>query len=376
MASFELPTPLAPSLTPSTMPAAQVRQYSWHQYAVKDVSVKRREFVGKNKQANPVSTFLPQQDPLIMKAHLVQVVRKVGKSERSRGKKQLFSSPNYLSKSRERNMTSLVSTCQKLEEGNSACSVMRRPNNSDMNSFNHISRPTSGMCTHKNIVVKGKEELKFKSQAEVNCQNRGDVINSRVIIASPSSDVITRESSVNKPIAKKRLTKKRSLMLSEGNVKSLLGLSSQPFVLITFLLSLIISIGGLANVKLHGSKSFVGNSLESCKSRAASVRYNLREFLATVATINEGLCFCINTARILVNNKQLIGYARILRPRKRDEEAFLSQYLERARKLTRFNSTTRSHDFSNSLLWNVGTEYFGGKMFSHIYIPIRGLLYF
>ena len=73
-ASFELPTPLAPLPTPSTMPAAQVRKYSWHHYSLKDVSAKRREFVGKNKQANIVSTFLPQQDPLVVKAHLVQVV--------------------------------------------------------------------------------------------------------------------------------------------------------------------------------------------------------------------------------------------------------------------------------------------------------------
>ena len=211
-------------------------------------------------------------------------------------------------------------------------------------------------------IRKEKEELKFKSQAEVNCRNQSDVINSRVIIASPSSDVTTRESGINKPIAKKRHARKRSLMLSEGNVKSSLRLSSQIFVLITFLLSLIISIGGgLANVKLHESKSFVGNSLESCKFRAASVRYNLRELLATVTTINEGLCFCINTGRILVNNKQLIGYARISRPRKRDEEAFLSQYLERARKLARLNSTTRSNVYSTRYSETLAQNILAGK---------------
>ena len=49
-ASLELPTPLVSSPTPSTMPAVQVRQYSWHHYALKDVSAKRREFVGNNQQ--------------------------------------------------------------------------------------------------------------------------------------------------------------------------------------------------------------------------------------------------------------------------------------------------------------------------------------
>ena len=202
------------------MPAAQVREYSWHHYALKDVSAKRREFVGKNKQANLVSTFLPQQDPLVVKTHLVQVFRKVGKSERSRGKKQLFSSPNYLSKSRERNMTSLVPACQKLEGGGYSCSVMRRLNNSEMNSFSHISRPTSSIYTLKNAEVKGKEEMKFKSQEDTNCQNRSDVIVSSVTIASPSSDVTIRERGINKPIAKKRYAQKRSLMLSKGSFKS------------------------------------------------------------------------------------------------------------------------------------------------------------
>ena len=101
--SLELPTPLVSSTTPPTTPAAKVRHYSWHYYALKDVSEKRWKFVGKNKQANFVSPFLPQQDPLVVQAHLLQVVRKVGRSEQSRGKHQLVSVPKYISKA-EREM--------------------------------------------------------------------------------------------------------------------------------------------------------------------------------------------------------------------------------------------------------------------------------
>ena len=101
-ASLELPTPLVSSPTPPTLPAAQVRQYSWHHFALKDVCEKRREFVGRNRQANCIFPFLPQQDPLVVRAHLLQVVRKVGRSERSRGKHQLGSVSKYLSKSREK----------------------------------------------------------------------------------------------------------------------------------------------------------------------------------------------------------------------------------------------------------------------------------
>ena len=130
-----------------------------------------------NKQANLVSTFLPQQDPLVVKAHLVQVVRKVGKSERSRGKNQLFSIPKYLSKSRERNMTSLIPACQRLGEGDNSCSVMRRLNNSEMNSFSHVSQYTSPKGTFKNVEFKGKEEeLKPRRIESTNCQKRSDVI--------------------------------------------------------------------------------------------------------------------------------------------------------------------------------------------------------
>ena len=131
-------------------------------------------------------------------------------------------------------------------------------------------------------IRKEKEEMKFKNQEETNCQNHSDDIGSSVTIVSPSSDVTIRERGMDKPITKKRHARKRSLMLSEGNVKSSLRLSSQIFILIAFLLLLIISIGGgLANVKLHESKCFVGNSLEYCKIRAASVCYKLREFLAS-----------------------------------------------------------------------------------------------
>ena len=58
-------------------------------------------------------------------------------------------------------------------------------------------------------IRKEKEEMKFKSQQETNCQNRSDVIVSSVTIASPSSDVTIRESGINKPIAKKCYAHKR-----------------------------------------------------------------------------------------------------------------------------------------------------------------------
>ena len=125
------------------MPAAQVRQYSWHHCATKDVYDIRREFVGGNRQTNRISPFLPQQVPLIVRAHLLKVVRKVGRSERSRGKHQTDSVFKYLSQSRERSMTSLFPACQKLDGGDYSCSVIHECSNSEMNSFNHVSPHTN-----------------------------------------------------------------------------------------------------------------------------------------------------------------------------------------------------------------------------------------
>ena len=82
-ASEELPMPMASSPRPPTPPAAQVRQYSWRHYAKKEVCLYdiRREFVGANKQTNLASPSLSQQAPLVAKAHLLTVVRRVERKE-------------------------------------------------------------------------------------------------------------------------------------------------------------------------------------------------------------------------------------------------------------------------------------------------------
>ena len=196
-------------------------------------------------------------------------------------------------------------------------------------------------------IRKEKEEMKFKSQEETNCQNNSDVIISSVTLASPNSDVTVRAREENRLVAKKRHAQKCSLMLSKRSLNSSLKLFSQTFALITFILSLIISVGGgLFNVKAHEHKSTVGNSLESRRFDCSTVLYNLREFLATITGIIEELCFCIDKGRILVDNKQLIGYGKILWPTIRDGEVFYSLNLKRSSKLARLNSTTSSHDYS------------------------------
>ena len=216
--------------------------------------------------------------------------------------------------------------------------------------------------------------MEFKSQ-ESTFQKQSDVIGNSVTIASRNSDVNVRAREENRLVAKKRYAQKRSLMLSKRSFNSSLKLFSQTFVLITFILSLIISVGGgLVNVKLHERKSTDGHSLEPRKFQAPSVLYNLREFLAIIADINEELCFCIDTGRILVNNKQLIGYEKILRPTVRDEEGFYSLSLECSSKLARPPLTSRSHDYSTRFPETLTQNILAGKC-SRTYIFLSADFY-
>ena len=184
--------PMVSSPRPPTLPVAQVRQYSWRHCAKKDVYDIRREFVGVNRQANRISPFLPQQAPLVVRAHLLKVVKKVGKSD------SVF---KYLSQSSDKNMTSLFPSCQKLEGGSYPYSVMSECSNSEMNPFDHVSPHTNTIYTLKTSKTRKKEEeVEFKCLGSTNC----DVMVSDVIITESDSDVILRDVEVNKPIAGKR----------------------------------------------------------------------------------------------------------------------------------------------------------------------------
>ena len=146
--SEELPMPMASSPRPPTLPAVQVRQYSWHHYARKDKCLYdiRREFVGASKQTNRVSLFLPQQAPLVARAHLMSVVRKVEKSERSKGKHLTDFMIKCLPQSRGKNMTSLLHSRQKSEGESQQCSVIRdntERSDSEMNQLVHVSQYTN-----------------------------------------------------------------------------------------------------------------------------------------------------------------------------------------------------------------------------------------
>ena len=259
-------------------------------------------------------------------------------------------------------MLSLIPACQKLEGGDYSCSVMRKLNNSEMNSFNHVSPPTSTKYTLKTPEVrKEEEELKSRHLESMNY----DVIDD----APLSRDVINPD--VNRPIARRRYAQKHSFMSKLGFSKSSLRVCSQTFTLITLILSIIISVvGGLFNIKLPERKSTVGTSSEpliGIRFRSSSILYILRESLATVVGINGELCSCINKGMFLNNSKQLTRCVEILQTMIRYEEAFCSQNLKRSNKLARPPITTRSHGYSTLSYVTLAQNILAGKR-SDIYI--------
>ena len=294
--SEELPMPMAFSPRPPTLPAVQVRQYSWRHDVRKDVCLYdiRREFVGASKQTNRVSPFLPQQAPLVARAHLMTVVRKVEKSERSNGKHLKDFVFKYLPQSHGKNMTSLLSSCQKSEGENQQCSVIHdntERSDSEMNQLVHVYRYTNNIYMLKPSKTRKEQgEVKFKRPGSANCQHTGDVI--------------IRSIDVNKPVARKRYALKKHLLVhTKEFLKSTLNMCSQTFTKVALMLAVVISIlGGGLNIKLPRRICTSGLASVECQECESGNNSNsahplslsiLRESAAAIIDISKGLCSCI-----------------------------------------------------------------------------------
>ena len=297
----ELPVPLA---SPPTLPAVQVRQYSWHHYAKNDVSDKRREFVGMNKRTNHGSPFLSQQKPLISRVHLMKVVRKIGKQERSRGKHltdTLFKNPPL---SDGKDVTSLLLPSKRVEGENTPYSVMCEQNNSVNHEYIYINDKYA--LERSKMQEKEREgEWMFKSQESTNCQKAesrhpgsttydatGDGLN---------SDVTTRVPDINKLIARKRyVPRKRSLTYSVGSFERSLRACIRIITFIVLFVAITTNVlGGLINTRRCERKSTVGTSASlplfeySMSNSCCSFLSILRKFSANILGIDEELWPCV-----------------------------------------------------------------------------------
>ena len=164
--------------------------------------------MGANKRTNRVSPFLSQQVPLISRVHLLKVVRKIGKNERSKGKHLtdfMFKSPHLSSR---KDMTSLLLPGQKSEGRSTQYSVIRECNSSEMSLFNHEYQHTNNRYTVKRSKTeKNEREAEFKHPGSTNYD---DIVSDVIVIG----DVTRRD--INKPIAKKRYAPKHSFVSKDG----------------------------------------------------------------------------------------------------------------------------------------------------------------
>ena len=308
----ELPIHMASPPRPPTLPAAQVRQYFRHHYAKNNVSDKRREFVGTNKQTNHGSPFLSQQASLVSRVHLMKIVRKIGKNEWSKGKHFtdiMFKNPHL---SGGKDMTSLLLPSRKVEEGNTPYSVMCEYNSSGISLFDPEYQHTSDKCTSKCSKTQEKErEAEFKPS--------GSTVYDVMDDGALNSDVTRQD--VNRPIARQHYAQKHSFVSKMGCVLSSLRVCSRTFTKITLLLAKVISVvGGLFNIRLPERKSIIGTSASLLPSEPlVAFRFRdslflsiLRESSATIIGINERLCSCISKGTFLNNNKQLIRRMEVL----------------------------------------------------------------
>ena len=273
-ASEEPLMPVETSLPPRTLPASQVRQYSYRDFAKKNIGDIRREFVGANKQSNHVSSVLSRQAPLVAKVHLMDVVRKVGKSERSKGKQQTDSMFKALHLSREKNMTSLLHSRRKAERESQQFSIISEYSNSGIKPVDHISRKTNDIYTLKlSKARKEEKEIRFKYPGSMNC----GVMMSDVIVTRTNNDV-TR-GNINKPIARKRYTlMKHSLAHLKRFRNNSLSIPSQTFTKMALIIAITITIlGGMLNVTWPEGKSVIGtSSRSSCSNELAKSRTHIR----------------------------------------------------------------------------------------------------
>ena len=295
--------------------------------------------MGANKQTNRASPSLSQQAPLVAKAHLMAVVRRVEQKEQTKGK-QLgeFVFKNLL-QSRGKNLRAVVPSRQKSERENQQCSVIRdnaERSNSELNQLVHVPQYANNIHTLKPLKTRKEEgDLKFKCPGSTSCQNNSDVI-------------------VNKPVvARKRCAqKKHSLVSKKGFLKSTLSMCSQTFTKVALMLAVVISIlGGVLNVKLPGRISTFGPASLVCHECEYGNNSNsahplsfaiFRESAAAIIDLSKGLCSRISKVMFLTGSKQLAGSMKMLQNTLRRGVTIVS----RSRELARPSAPSRSKRYS------------------------------
>ena len=294
--------------------------------------------MGTNRLTNHASPFLSQQAPLVAKAHLMVVIRRVEKRERTKGKRLGEFVFKDLPQRSGKNLTTLVPSRQKSERERQQYSVIRdnaERINSELNQLVHVPQYENNIHTLKPLKTRREEgNLKFKHPGSTSCQNSSDVIINKHVVA--------REQCAQK---------KHSLVSKKGYLKSTSSMCSQTFTKFALMLAVGISIlGGELNIKLLGRICTSGLGSLACQeweygnnsNSAHSLSFVIfRESAAAIIDLSKGLCSRMSKVMFLTGNKQLAGSIKMLQNTLRRRVTIVSRYSQSS-EFARPSTTTRS----------------------------------
>ena len=258
----ELPLAIETSSSSSEPPTAKVRRNSCHYFIKNDVCDIRREFVRTNKTNNFVLPSIPQQTPPAIRVHLVQLVGRIGKREKSKGKKITEISLKVPHLSQTKVMTSLSSREEKVEERDSL--VLHKGNKVINNSEIGLEKHKGANMNHNIPALGLKNERKEQEVESRREQPKSyDVMDDDIMTSSDTTDN-TSESRGDKLVAKKSQQEGKNILLySVKDFLKWLLISLQTSFLVVLLLTTVTNVtNGLVNIRPQERITLIGNSAD------------------------------------------------------------------------------------------------------------------
>ena len=297
------------SHSPSIPPTAQVRRNPCHYSVKNDVYDIRREFVETNKRINFVPSTIPQQTPPAVRVHLMELVGRIGKRERSKGKKlteNILKVPHLIS---SKIMTSLSSPGQKAEERNAQSPRITKVGTINLEIGLDVHKYPN--MNHKSPCLGLKSKGKEQEVASRLVKTKVCDVMDDDIIASPDT---LRCSQGVELVARKPQKKGKSLLIySVGDFWKLLMANFRTIPLVALLLATIANVtSGLVNIRSYERKTLIGNLTNPLTAVPnfpdgfpCLIFLVMLHILATLTCIIIGFCLYMNIKPLGNHNERL-----------------------------------------------------------------------
>ena len=265
--------------------------------------------MGTNKIINFVPSSIPQPTPPAVRVHLMQLVERIGKRERSKGKKlteNISKVPHLIS---SKVMTSLSSPGQKAEERNAQSPRITKVGTNNLEIGLDIHKCPN--MNHKSPCLGLKNKGKEKEVASRLVKTKVCDVMDDDIITSP--DTLRCSQGIGLVAGKPQKKGKSLLIYSVDDFGKLLMVNFRTITLVALLLAIIASVtSGLVNIRPYGRKTLIGNStnrLPAVPNFPDAFPYLLflvmLRILATLTCIIVGFCLYMNVNSLGNHNKRL-----------------------------------------------------------------------